>query len=101
MGTKGTAMKASSLSLALTLTSLWGATATAETMVVDDQVVVRPATVELPARGQTMNAVEAKFGTPQTRHAAVGAPPITRWDYAAFSVFFENDRLIDAVAVGP
>ena len=93
-------MKASSLSLALTLTSLWGAAATAETMVVDEQVLVRPSTVEVPARGQTMSAVEAKFGAPQTRHAAVGAPPITRWDYAAFSLFFEHDRLIDAVAVG-
>jgi hypothetical protein len=27
----------------------------------------------------------------------VGAPPITRWDYAGFSVFFEHDRVIDAV----
>jgi hypothetical protein len=94
-------MKASSLSLALTLTSLWCTAATAETMVVDDQVVVRPSTVQVPARGQTMSAIEAKFGAPQTRHAAVGTPPITRWDYASFSVFFENDRLIDAVAVGP
>jgi len=94
-------MKASSLSLAMTLASLWGGAATAETMVVDDQVVVRPSTIELPARGQTMSAVEAKFGTPQTRHATVGAPPITRWDYAGFSVFFEKDRLIDAVASAP
>ncbi len=94
-------MKASSLSLALMLISLWGTAATAETMVVDDQVVVRPTTVELPARGQKMSAVEAKFGAPQTRHATVGTPPITRWDYAGFSAFFEHDRLIDAVAVGP
>jgi hypothetical protein len=94
-------MKASSLSLALTLTSLWCAAATAETMVVDDQVVVRPSTVEVPARGQKMSVVEARFGAPQSRHAAVGTPPITRWDYAGFSLFFENDRLIDAVAVGP
>jgi hypothetical protein len=101
MGTQGAAMKASSLSLALMLTSLWGTAATAETMVVDDQVVVRPTTVELPARGQTMSAVEARFGAPQTRHATVGTPPITRWDYAGFSAFFEHDRLIDAVAVGP
>jgi hypothetical protein len=47
-----------------------------------------------------MTAVEAKFGAPQTRHDAVGTPPITRWDYAGFSVFFEKDRVIDAVAFG-
>lgn len=93
-------MKASSLTLSVAMASLWGTMAVAETMVVDDQVVVRPSTVERPARGATMNAVEAKFGAPQTRHAAVGSPPITRWDYAGFSVFFEHERVIDAVAVG-
>jgi len=89
------------LTLCLALSGLWGAWAAAETMVVDDQVVVRPSNVARPARGQTMSAVEAKFGAPQTRHAAVGQPPITRWDYPSFSVFFERDRVIDAVVVGP
>ena len=89
------------LTLCLALSGLWGAWAAAETMVVDDQVVVRPSNVARPARGQTMSAVEAKFGAPQTRHAAVGQPPITRWDYPSFSVFFEHDRVIDAVVVGP
>jgi hypothetical protein len=28
----------------------------------------------------------------------VGKPPITRWDYPGFSVFFEGDRVIDTVA---
>ena len=44
-----------------------------------------------------MTTVEAKFGAPATRHPTVGAPPITRWDYAGFSVFFERDRVIHAV----
>jgi hypothetical protein len=63
--------------------------------------VVRPSTIERPARGATMSAVEARFGAPQSRHAAVGTPPITRWDYAGFSVYFEYQRVIDAVVVGP
>jgi len=81
--------------------ALWAGVGAAETIVVGDAVQVAPSTVERPARGQTMAAVEAKFGAPQTRHDAVGAPPITRWDYAAFSVYFEKDRVIDAVATGP
>ena len=76
-------------------------TATAETLVVDDQLTVAPTDVVRPARGSTMQAVEAKFGVPQVRHEAVGKPPITRWDYAGFSVFFENQRVIHAVAVAP
>ena len=93
-------MKTGTLTIVLALATLWGGLAAAETIVVDDQVQVLPSTVARPARGSTMAAVEAKFGAPQARHDAVGAPPITRWDYAGFSVFFEKDRVIDAVAVG-
>jgi hypothetical protein len=71
--------------------------AMAETIVVDDQVQVRDSTVAKPQRGVTMSQVEAKFGAPMTKHEAVGTPPITRWDYQGFSVFFEHDRVIHAV----
>jgi hypothetical protein len=56
-----------------------------------------PAPVTTPTRGVTMNKVEAQFGAPTERHAAVGKPAITRWDYPAFSVFFENDHVIHSV----
>lgn len=72
--------------------------ALAETIVIDDQVQVRDSTVDKPKRGFSMSQVEAKFGAPVTKHDAVGSPPITRWDYAGFSVFFEHDRVIDSVA---
>jgi len=72
----------------------------AETLVVDDQVVLKNSAVERPARGSTMTSVESRFGAPNQKHATVGQPPITRWDYSGFSVFFENDRVIHAVAVG-
>jgi hypothetical protein len=47
-----------------------------------------------------MKTVEKQFGAPTTRHPTVGKPPITRWDYPNFSVFFEGDRVIDSVATG-
>ena len=75
--------------------------ARAETLVVNDEVVVADSSVPRPNKGQTMTAVEAKFGAPQTRHAAVGKPPITRWDYMNFVVFFEHDRVIHSVALAP
>jgi hypothetical protein len=53
--------------------------------------------VTTPARGITMAKVEAQFGAPTERHAAIGKPPITRWDYANFSVFFEYDHVVHAV----
>lgn len=56
----------------------------------------------LPKRGTSMSQVEAKFGAPQQKFAAVGGgssrtPPITRWVYNGFSVYFENSHVVDAV----
>ena len=78
--------------------------AIAETIVVNDQVQVRESQAG-PKRGSTMSEVEKRFGAPVTRHPAVGGssphqPPITRWDYNGFSVFFERDRVVDTVATG-
>jgi outer membrane protein assembly factor BamE (lipoprotein component of BamABCDE complex) len=76
------------------------AVAVAETIVVNDQVQVRETQLDRPKRGSTMGEVEKHFGAPVTRHATVGKPPITRWDYGGFSVFFEHDRVIHAVVTG-
>lgn len=51
-----------------------------------------------PRRGATQAQVEGRYGPPQQRTAAVGSPPISRWDYADYSVYFEGDRVLHAVA---
>ena len=51
-----------------------------------------------PKAGMSMTKVEAQYGESTEKHAAVGEPPITRWDYPDFSVYFEHDRVIHAVA---
>ena len=50
-----------------------------------------------PTRGMTEAAVQARFGAPVSRQAAVGDPPISRWHYQDFVVYFEFDRVIHAV----
>ncbi len=50
-----------------------------------------------PSRGMTQTSVESKYGSPVAIQAPVGEPPITRWEYADFVVFFEYDRVIHAV----
>ena len=50
-----------------------------------------------PTDHQTMQAIESRYGEPGTRHAAVGEPPITRWDYQDYSVYFEYDRVLFSV----
>jgi hypothetical protein len=74
--------------------------AVADTVVVNDQVQLRESQTDRPHRGTTMSDVEKRFGAPATRHETVGEPPITRWDYNGFAVFFERDRVIHAVATG-
>ena len=56
----------------------------------------------LPKRGSSMTQVQTQFGAPQQKFAAVGGgsvhtPPITRWQYDQFSVYFENSHVVDAV----
>ena len=51
-----------------------------------------------PTRGMTESRVEQKFGSPVSKVAAVGEPPISRWEYPGFIVYFEYDRVIHAVA---
>ena len=87
--------------LALLLLAASGAHA--DTLLLDGIEVDRQSVDARPKPGMSMTAVESTYGAPAQRHAAVGGsiaeqPPITRWDYAAFSVYFENDRVIHAVA---
>jgi hypothetical protein len=55
------------------------------------------AAADQPNRGSTMAIVQGRYGEPTSRHAAVGSPPITRWDYPQFSVYFEHDRVLHTV----
>jgi hypothetical protein len=83
--------------LSAIIVGLLAGAAQAETIAEGDRVMVRQSDIARPGRGMTMHAVEAKFGAPQDRHAAVGQPPISRWNYHGFTVYFENDRVIHAV----
>ena len=50
-----------------------------------------------PGRGLTMDQVEQRFGAPSKKLDAVGQPPITRWVYPGFVVFFEYNLVIHTV----
>lgn len=57
---------------------------------------------DLPKRGTSMAQVQARFGAPQQKYPSVGGggphtPPITRWQYPTFSVYFENSHVVNAV----
>lgn len=84
--------------LFLTAALLLGAASgvAADTLLID--TVRQSAGLERPARGDSMAQVEARFGAPGQIVDAVGQPPITRWVYPDFTVYFEGDRVLHAVA---
>ncbi len=53
--------------------------------------------MELPLRGMKMQQVEERFGAPQEKIPAVGKPPISRWVYADYTVYFEGQYVIHTV----
>jgi hypothetical protein len=66
--------------------------------------VDQEATMNLPKRGMSMAEVERRFGAPAQRLEPRGGqkrqwPAIHRWTYPNFVVYFENTRVIDAVAI--
>lgn len=51
----------------------------------------------VPERGQSMDTVIKHHGEPQQRLAPIGKPPITRWVYPGFTVYFEHRHAIHSV----
>ena len=93
-------MKRTTSLMILAVGLLAGLPCVADTLLIER--VHSAATVSLPKRGASMSQVEASFGAPAQKFAAVGGgsrhtPPITRWQYPAFSVYFENSHVVDAV----
>jgi hypothetical protein len=76
--------------------------ATADTLAVPAADNSTATNTALPHKGELQSQVLKTFGEPQKKHPSVGGespkhPPITRWDYAGFSVFFENSHVVDTV----
>jgi hypothetical protein len=64
----------------------------------------------IPSKGMTQAQVKSAFGEPSLTKPPVGKPPISRWDYSNYSVYFEgkyvihsfrNSQRIQPVAINP
>ncbi|MFT3792349.1 MAG: hypothetical protein QM741_15075 [Rudaea sp.] len=91
----------SSLALACALLAVDAiGVARADTLLIDR--VKQERSHVLPARGLSMAQVERRYGAPTSKLAPAGGdsrwhPTINRWVYADYTVYFERDRVIDAV----
>jgi len=57
---------------------------------------------DLPRRGLSMSQVEQRYGAPVEKLPAAGGdaprhPPINRWRYNGYTVYFERNRVIHSV----
>ena len=64
---------------------------------IEQEPVNGPGGVPRPTRGLTMEQVRQRFGAPVKELPWVGDPPITRWVYDRFTVYFEGNRVINSV----
>lgn len=86
----------STILLAATL-ALFAGAAVADTLVMDSNKQAEQEGVKVPQRGLTMKQVKARFGKPEQIKGPVGDPPITRWVYPKYVVYFERQYVIHSV----
>lgn len=53
--------------------------------------------VQTPSMGKTKNQVEYNYGAPISKTGPVGDPPIYKWEYKSFNVYFEGEHVIHSV----
>ncbi len=73
--------------------------ATAEVLQVPDESpqMGESQKMEMPVRGMHKDQVRAHFGEPREIKPAVGDPPISRWIYEGYTVYFEYSYVIQSV----
>lgn len=93
--------RAITMSLAVALLAAAAGTASADVLLVNRAQSENRAA--MPVRGMSMSDVEARYGAPSEKLDPRGGqkrqwPTINRWTYPAFTVYFEKNKVIDAVA---
>ena len=81
--------------LFLTLILITSGPVSADVLLIDG-IQSAPA-IQTPRHGLSMDQVRQQFGEPAQEVPAVGEPPISRWEYTGYTVYFENDLVLHSV----
>jgi hypothetical protein len=93
-------MKSSRILMSLlTLLLMHSGPALADVLLVDS--IQSAPQIQTPRNGLSMSQVRQQFGNPKAEIPAVGDPPISRWEYDGYSVFFEYDLALHSVIHHP
>lgn len=63
---------------------------------VGEQAKTQPV-VDMPTKGMSKERVKSLFGDALEEIPAKGEPPISRWKYQEFTVYFDNNTVIHCV----
>ncbi len=70
----------------------------ASSAVLADEGIYRDrSNITVPSTGMNMEQVKNKFGRADASLPSIGNPPITRWEYDGFTVYFEYQHVIHSV----
>lgn len=89
--------------LSLSLALLLGAALQAEYSIAEDiripigEQAKDQSPIDMPTKGMSKERVKSLFGEPLEDIAAKGQPPISRWKYQEFTVYFDNNTVIHCV----
>lgn len=83
--------------LAATVFAFIAASAHAEILKVPGGVATVVTNADTPTRGMSKSQVQRRYGAPVNKQGAVGRPPISRWDYSDYSVYFEHHLVLHSV----
>lgn len=63
---------------------------------VGEQAKTQPA-IDMPTKGMSKERVRSLYGEPLEEIPGIGQPPITRWKYREFTVYFDSNTVIHCV----
>ena len=75
--------------------TMWPFSLTADVLLIEE--VRQSDRMEVPDNGMTTTEVRTRFGNPVKVYSPVGDPPITRWEYEDWSVYFEYEVVLFTV----
>jgi len=89
------------LTIAALVALLAASTASAEVIRIPvGQQAAEKQVLATPQRGTSKSEVRRRFGEPLRETPAVGAPPISSWEYENYRVYFERDLVLHSVLKG-
>ena len=90
-------MKAATTLILALMSLAFTSTATADVVKIGVGQQAKEEVIERPVKGSSKARVQELYGNPLQAFQAIGEPPISRWVFDRFTVYFEYDHVVHSV----